>query len=119
MSGALVMDKRVFSRVDYFIRALLETGRKSFEGTVLNLSLDGALVITPEIMVLHEEVTVTVFVDKETCIEHIKVSGKVVRLDHNAIAIQFHNMGLETLTKLKKVLEEKLIYEYLASITIK
>lgn len=111
------MDNRVFSRVDCFVRALLETGHKSVEGIVLNLSLDGALVVTPEIMCLHEEVTVTIYVNKETRIEHVKVYGKVVRLEYNAIAIQFYNMDLESLTKLKRMIEKKIIHEYLESIT--
>lgn len=115
------MEKRSFSRIEHILEVLLKARCKLIKGHLLNLSLDGAFLMTPESLSIGEAVEMTLSISAVASnmeVINVVLGGKVIRVDEDGTAVQFDRLDLDSLTHLKNIIEKNLIDQYLKSIAI-
>ncbi len=101
------MGERNFSRVDFTIAAKVVAGDRSLTGTVENLSLNGVFVKTDEKLPVDEQVHIDVTLSGISPDLVLSLSGVVVRVTEEGMALKFQKVDLDTFTHLKNIISYK------------
>ena len=100
------MNKRKFSRVAFNLKAYFNCRAVSFKGEVENLSLNGMLVKTGEKLQLGDLVEITLYLSGTANPLDISINilATVVRVEEEALVLQFREMDMDCFGWLKNVI---------------
>jgi len=94
------VENRSFVRVPFKSTTILKSQNVRIEGTIKNLSLAGAFINTREKIERDTEVEIEMIFDNAPSAVSVMLSGKVVRLEPEGIAIQFTDMSTGALARI-------------------
>ncbi len=96
---------RLFSRVPFFAKVSLQWADQTFKVDLLDIALKGALVRTsaPVELALNDQCRLVLPLTSGD--ESIEMSGKVAHLEGSHIGVACHEIDLQSLTRLRRLLE--------------
>ena len=104
-----ILEKRSFVRVPFRSEAILKScDKKLTRGSIRNLSLGGAFIVTPEDIERDADMEVEIFLDDPPSDLSVNLSAKVVRLLPEGVAIRFTELYLDIFEKLWDVISGNL-----------
>lgn len=113
------MERRNFSRVLFQTTVVVQSPVGNADGEIVNLSLGGLLLKTPERLPVGVDVDVRVSISGTTSELQLKLMGRVARHTDDGIGIQLRGMDLDSFIHLKNIIaynmgqEEKVMEEFL------
>jgi hypothetical protein len=100
------VERRNFVRVPFKSKTILKSQDARIEGTIKNLGLAGAFIITPDKIEQDTEVEIEIILDDSPPAVSVILSGKVARLAPEGIAIQFTGMYMDVYEQLRNVIAD-------------
>ncbi len=116
------MEKRTTTRVIFSVNSKIKCNNKILEGNIINISLNGILIQTPEKLNTDTEIDVEICMEGTTSQLTVSVQGKVIRSDENGTAIEFKSIDIDSFVHLKNIIaynegnEEKIMSEFYQSL---
>jgi hypothetical protein len=89
------MGKRKFTRVPFKTEAMVKSKSDIVSGEVENLSLNGMFLKNANGLKADDDVEISISLSGDTTELAINLSGQVIRLDKEGIAIQFNMKGID------------------------
>ncbi len=98
-------DRREISRVDFKTNIILKTDQSEIhiEGSSKDLSLKGIFIHTQEEITVDTKCLVEVTLTGMTEPLTLNMQGKIIRKEHDGIAVKFETMDLDSYTHLKNL----------------
>jgi hypothetical protein len=100
------VERRGFVRVPFKSKTIVKSDTSRIEGTIKDLCLAGAFINTPEKIAQDTEVEIEIILDDPPPAVSIILSGKVVRLAPEGIAIQFMGMSMDVFERLRDIIAD-------------
>lgn len=98
------MGMRKFSRVPFHVVATVTAGKRSFQGAVENLSMNGMFMETAERLPEGEPVTIIISLAGTDPEIKVLFDGRAARLAERGIAFHFEKVDLDSYTHLKNII---------------
>ena len=98
--------KEELCKVPFKSKTILKSKDARIEGTIMNLSIGGAFINTPEEIEEDTEVEIEIILDDPLPAVSVILSAKVVRLAPKGIAIQFTGMSMDVYERLRDVIAD-------------
>ncbi|QTH63843.1 PilZ domain-containing protein [Psychrosphaera ytuae] len=98
-------NKRYYTRVLFSTPATLSVGQQSFDTSILDLSLKGALISTPDSLGDCVGKTATVDFLLQGSDVHIDMVGEVAHCEPHSIGIKWEKIDIESMTHLRRLIE--------------
>lgn len=95
---------RQFSRVPFHEEALLTAVGRTFPGTVENLSMNGTLLVTAELLPIGEPVTVTLMLTGIEPQIALDFPGSISRQTENGLGIHFDKLDPDVYGHLRNII---------------
>jgi hypothetical protein len=112
------MEKRNNTRVVFEVGALIKYKKKTIECKVVNLSLNGVLLKTREVIPEKAEIKVDILMEGTASKLVVNLKGTVVRIGATDIAVEFKSIDLDSFVHLRNIVaynegsEEKIMNEF-------
>jgi len=100
------VERRSFVRVPFKSETILRTETANIQGTIKNLSLAGAFIKTHEKIEQHAEVEIEIILDDPPPAVNVMLSGKVMRIEPEGIAVQFTGMSMDVFERLRDIIAD-------------
>ena len=116
------MEKRATTRVIFSVNSKIKCNNKILEGNIVNISLNGILIQTPEKLKTDTDIDIEIGMEGTTSQLTVCVQGRVVRSDENGTAVEFKSIDIDSFVHLKNIIaynegnEEKIINEFYQSL---
>ena len=116
------MEKRTTTRVIFSVNSKIKYNNKILEGSIINVSLNGLLIKTPETINPDTNIDVEISMEGTTSQLTICAEGKVIRSDENGTAVEFKSIDIDSFIHLKNIIaynegnEEKIMSEFYDSL---
>ena len=104
-NGQSMENKRYYTRVLFSTPATLSVGQQSFDTSILDLSLKGALISTPDSLGDCVGKTATVDFLLQGSDVHIDMVGEVAHCEPHSIGIKWEKIDIESMTHLRRLIE--------------
>lgn len=98
-------DKRRFTRIIFSTPARLLVGYHSFETRLIDLSLKGALVETPEKFDADLNQLCKLHFVLEGSDVNIEMAGELVHIEDHSVGIEFEKIDIESVSHLRRLIE--------------
>lgn len=116
------MEKRANTRVLFNVKALIKHGKKTIEGRIINLSLKGILIDTPERIPANTVVEVEILMEGASSELTVGLEARVVRSDDTGTALIFRSVDIDSFIHLRNIVaynegdEQKIMNEFFDSL---
>lgn len=97
-------EHRIFSRITFDARALIQGQEQEWDTELLDISLKGALLMKPEMWdaPINSRFTLTISLSKDAIIE---MEATVVHIEDSHIGFRCDHINLESITHLRRIVE--------------
>jgi len=100
------MERRKNRRVPFQVEATVQIGQSSIKGTVDNLSMKGMFLATKETLSGSSPLEISIILSGSSSLLSMRLKGRVVRQTEVGIAIEFHEMDLDSFTHLRNIIAQ-------------
>lgn len=98
-------NKRHYTRVLFSTPATLSVAQQSFDTSILDLSLKGALISTPDSLGECVGKTVTLDFALQGSDVHIDMIGEVAHCEPHSVGIKWQKIDIDSITHLRRLME--------------
>jgi hypothetical protein len=99
------MERRKNRRVPFQVEATVQIGQTSIKGMVDNLSMKG-MFLASETLSEGSPLEISIGLSGSSPSVSIELKGRAVRLTETGIAIEFHEMDLDSFTHLRNIIAQ-------------
>ncbi len=99
-----MIEKRSGSRVIFKVKTIIKFNKSSFEGKIVNISLQGMLIQGIEKIPANTNVKAEICMEGDTSHLAITVMGYATRSDDNGVAIVFKEIDIDSYIHLKNII---------------
>lgn len=99
------MEKRRFNRVIFTAPALLKQGGVQWQTNTFDVSLKGALIAYPDDFQADLEQDFELVIEMLGAKQHIVMHGHIVHNANHCLGFKVHNMDLDSMTELRRIVE--------------
>ncbi len=100
----MINDRRRFNRVCFESPAVIKVGDCTYESTVIDLSLKGALIIRPKNLLIHIGDNIRIEIKLADDV-YICMNCSVVYENNDKIGMSCNNIDIDSITHLKRLVE--------------
>ena len=107
------MERRKFNRVVFAAPATLKQGDKKWKTTVIDVSLQGALIAYPDEFEAELELDFELEIEIVEAKKHIVMHGYIVHHANHRLGFKVKDIALDSITELRRIVELNLADESL------